>query len=255
MVVLAVAVTSRSGKLLLARQYVDMSRIRIEGLLAAFPKLIGTEKQHTYVETDSVRYVYQPVESLYVLLMTNKTSNIVEDLETLRLLGKVLPEYSPRYGVVDEAAVMETSFELINSFDEVIDWGGYRENVNLQQVISFTQMHSNEEILAKRIQELKIKEANDLMQSKANMLKHAKGGDDKLGAFGNELGRFMEKTGFGGLATDLGFGGGGKNNTSVGGFAGGISSASYQQCAKKHPPSTSLFASHVFFDEKLLVAV
>ena len=40
----------------------DMSRIRIEGLLAAFPKLVGTGKQHTYVETENVRYVYQPLE-------------------------------------------------------------------------------------------------------------------------------------------------------------------------------------------------
>lgn len=47
---------------LVSRQYVDMSRIRIEGLLAAFPKLIGSGRQHTYVETENVRYVYQPLE-------------------------------------------------------------------------------------------------------------------------------------------------------------------------------------------------
>lgn len=39
-----------------------MSRIRIEGLLAAFPKLVGSGKQHTYVETENVRYLYQPIE-------------------------------------------------------------------------------------------------------------------------------------------------------------------------------------------------
>jgi hypothetical protein len=40
----------------------DMSRIRIEGLLAAFPKLVGSGKQHTFVETENVRYIYQPME-------------------------------------------------------------------------------------------------------------------------------------------------------------------------------------------------
>ncbi|KAL6514407.1 hypothetical protein OROHE_019015 [Orobanche hederae] len=67
-----------------------MSRIRIEGYLAAFPKLVGIGNQHTYIETDSVRYVYQPIESLYLLLVTNKQSNILEDLETLRLLAKLV---------------------------------------------------------------------------------------------------------------------------------------------------------------------
>jgi hypothetical protein len=47
---------------LVSRQYMDMSRIRIEGLLAAFPKLVGSGKQHTYVETENVRYIYQPME-------------------------------------------------------------------------------------------------------------------------------------------------------------------------------------------------
>ena len=47
----------KTGKALVARQFVNMTRIRIEGLLAAFPKLLGSGSgtQHTFIETDSVR--------------------------------------------------------------------------------------------------------------------------------------------------------------------------------------------------------
>jgi hypothetical protein len=33
------------------------------------------------------------LQNMYLVMVTNKTSNILEDLETLRMLGKVVPEY------------------------------------------------------------------------------------------------------------------------------------------------------------------
>lgn len=165
MVLLAASIVTRSGRPVVSRQFVDMTRARIEGLLTAFPKLIPKDGgQHTFVETESVRYVYQPIEKLYMVLITTKNSNILEDLETLRLFSRVIPEYCRTQ---DESDIADHAFELIFAFDEVVALG-YRESVNLAQIRSFTEMDSHEEKVAIAVRESQEKEA------KAEMLKKAK---------------------------------------------------------------------------------
>lgn len=172
MVVLSAAICTKGGKALMSRQFVEMTRIRIEGLLAAFPKLMGTEnKQHTFIETEAVRYVYQPLDGFYLLIITNRASNIVEDLDTLRLLSKVVPNITGTAGNLSEDKVIEYAFDLLFAFDEVITTGGHRENVTLQQIRTNMEMESHEEKLHNMIKMSKMESARDQAAAAASSIK------------------------------------------------------------------------------------
>nr|CCA14981.1 coatomer subunit delta putative [Albugo laibachii Nc14] len=162
MVVLSAALLTRNGKVLVARQFVEITRIRIEGLLTAFPKLLSTgQREHTFIDTESVRYVYQPLENYFVLLITNKTSNIMEDLHTIQILAKLIPDIC---GSLSESAVREKQFELVFGFDELISAGGHSENITLQQIRINMEMESHEEKLQNMILESKRAAAKDDMK-------------------------------------------------------------------------------------------
>ena len=70
-----------------------------------------------------------------------QTSNILEDLETLRLFARVIPEYSRS---MEETDILENAFQIIFAFDEIVALG-YRESVNLAQIRTFVEMDSHEE--------------------------------------------------------------------------------------------------------------
>merc|ERR1712165_703706 len=203
MVLLAAAVCTKSGKALLSRQFVEMNKARIEGLLAAFPKLMPAGvKQHTFVETESVRYVYQPAEKVYVLLITTKTSNILEDLETLRLFARVVPEYCRS---MEESEIIENAFQIIFAFDEIVALG-YRESVNLAQIRTFVEMDSHEEKVYQAVRQTQEREAKQKMREKAKELQRQK----------------MESQKRGGPAanTSGGYGSSDSNRNSGGGYSG-----------------------------------
>lgn len=59
------------------------------------------------------------MENLYLLLITNRASNVVEDLETLRLLSKVVPDIAGAVNTLNEERISDKCFDLIFAFDEV----------------------------------------------------------------------------------------------------------------------------------------
>jgi coatomer subunit delta len=223
-----------------SRQFIEMNRLRVEGLLAAFPKLVGpnSKTQHTYVETDSVRYIYQPLEnSLYLLLITTKASNIVEDLGTLRLLAKVVPDVC---GGLQEHSISEHAFDLIFAFDEVLTAGGYKEEATLSSIRINLAMDSHEEKIQKALMDAKREEAKKRMNEEAQKIKERK------------LTQMKQNLMSGGTATTTmggmeGFGGGGYGNQQhhggVGGFMQGFDPNHQEQQQQEQTDYFSPYAS------------
>lgn len=62
-----------------------------------------------------------------------------------------IPEYCR---VLEEGEISEHCFDLIFAFDEIVALG-YRENVNLAQIRTFTEMDSHEEKVFRAVREVK----------------------------------------------------------------------------------------------------
>jgi len=128
-----------------------MQRSRVEALLASFPKLVDAGNQHTTVEQDNVRYVYQPLDELYMVLITNRQSNILQDIDSLHLFAQVVSSICRS---LDEREILRNAFELLSAFDELVNLG-YRENITLPQIKTFLEMESHEERVAMIIESVR----------------------------------------------------------------------------------------------------
>lgn len=143
-----------------------MQRSRIEALLASFPKLADGASQHTTVEQDNVRYVYQPLDELYMVLITNLQSNILQDINSLHLFAQVVSSICKS---LDEREILKNAFELLTAFDEIVTLG-YRENLTLSQIKTFLEMESHEERIQEIIARNKELEATEERKRRAKQL-------------------------------------------------------------------------------------
>ena len=67
-----------------------------------------------------------------------------------------IPEYCR---VLEESEISEHCFDLIFAFDEIVALG-YRENVNLAQIRTFTEMDSHEEKVFRAVREVRLLATN-----------------------------------------------------------------------------------------------
>jgi hypothetical protein len=86
------------------------------------------------------------LDELYIILITNRQSNILQDIDSLHLFAQVTTSICKS---LDEREILRNAFELLSAFDELVTLG-YRENLSLSQIKTFLEMESHEE----RIQEI-----------------------------------------------------------------------------------------------------
>ena len=88
-----------------------------------------------------------------------------------------IPEYCRN---IDEKEISENVFQLIFAFDEIIALG-YRENVNLGQIKTFTEMDSHDEKVYQAVRQTQEREAKEEMKRKAKELQRQRAEAQRTG--------------------------------------------------------------------------
>lgn len=81
-----------------------------------------------------------------MVLITNKQSNILQDIDTLHLFSQIVTTLCKSS---DEREILNNAFELLSAFDEIVELG-YKDNLTLAQIRTNLEMDSHEE----KIQEI-----------------------------------------------------------------------------------------------------
>ncbi|OAF69004.1 Coatomer subunit delta [Intoshia linei] len=178
--IISASIINRHGKVILSRQFVEIGRLRMEALLSALPQLIPKGQNQMYIETDSIRYIYQHLDRLFLVLITTKNSNLVKDIETLSLYSTLVSKNTEN---LTEDSISNNVFEILFAFDECISLG-YRNSVTVAKLHDITSMFSLEEISHNDMMKRKENEAKQAMRDKVKQFaleKHESSINSKMG--------------------------------------------------------------------------
>ncbi|ORM41467.1 Coatomer subunit delta-1 [Babesia sp. Xinjiang] len=166
MAILSTGIASKK-RVLLSRQHREVKKAELETALSNFNRLV--EKQsgdHTFVETEDNRFVYQPVDEYYVFVMTSFDSNILRDIGVVKALAEIVQSDASE-------GLQENLFELIFYMDELIT-DNKPEELTLDQIKEYILMDSQEEKKHNMIQTSKEKEEKERRKQIAAKLEKRK---------------------------------------------------------------------------------
>ena len=156
MAALSLVICNKNARIIFARQFFSITRMDLEEYIVQFSRGVDACKEITHFESDKVRYIFIPVESLYLILITTKNSNIIEDTEILKIIYRLIQDLC---GQINSESIVKNAFEIMLGIDDIVTLG-YRNSVTLGQIKQYLQMESIEEQefkRKKREQEEKVK--------------------------------------------------------------------------------------------------
>lgn len=136
-----VCICDSTGTPLVFKKVSELPSPLVKASLSDMVKSITPEKQHLLFENESVRIIYQPVGSYYLAIATSKTSNIIMDVECLKLVTDIYFEYCHDNS---EESILEAAFDLLFAFDEIFACG-LPQSLRIDQLKSILKMESPEE--------------------------------------------------------------------------------------------------------------
>lgn len=183
MTILSIAVCNNSSKIIFARQFVEMTRKQLEEYIVLFSRSVTQEKEGTSIETDKNRFLYYHSDPLYLVVITTLESNVIEDLEVLKLSNRLIIDICGAGRLVDYA-IIENAFEIALALDDMISFGCF-EGINMVQIKNLLQMDSAEEKEFKKIQMQREKHAKEQLHIQMRELENEK---KNKGYFNNAVG-------------------------------------------------------------------
>jgi hypothetical protein len=141
MVALSTVICNKNAKIIFARQFVKMSRLELEEHIVHFSRNIESCKDTTHLESDKARYLFIPIENLFLVLITSQNSNIIEDTEMIKLIYRLVQDLC---GNISESSLFANALDLLLGIDDIVCLG-YRNTVSTAQVKQLLLMDSQEE--------------------------------------------------------------------------------------------------------------
>ena len=166
MVALSVVICSKSAKIIFARQFVKMTRMELEEHIVQFSRNIDSYKEITHFESDKVRFIFIPIDSYFLILITSRNSNIIEDTEILKLIYRFIQDLCN--GQINYDSIIENSFEIMLGIDDIACLG-YRNGMESLEEKEFKRKKLEQERRVQRELYEKSKEFDRLKREKKFM--------------------------------------------------------------------------------------